>query len=97
MIRQGVLEVKKTNYGVCWDPSISHLCWFEFKNFSTNKRIKMNMPPSMPIRKERKKIPVKTVYTHIMRAKLYGVLTVNALEGIIHEIDEILPADTLDG
>lgn len=70
---------------------------FEFKNFSTNKGIKMNMPPSMPIRKERKKIPVKTVFTHIMRAKLYGVLTVNALEGIIHEIDEILPADTLEG
>ena len=48
-------------------------------------------------RKERKKIPIKNVYTHVMRAKLFGVLTVNALEGIVHEIDELLPLDTMEG
>ena len=48
-------------------------------------------------RKERKKIPVKAVYTHIMKAKLYGILTINSLEGIIHEVDEMIPQEALDG
>ena len=48
-------------------------------------------------RKERKKIPVKAVYNHIMRAKLYGILTINSLEGIMHEVDEMIPQDALDG
>ena len=52
---------------------------------------------TMQGRKERKKIPIKNVYTHVMRAKLFGVLTVNALEGIVHEIDEVLPIDTMEG
>lgn len=51
----------------------------------------------IPTRKERKKIPVKSVYSHIMRAKLFGILTINSLEGIIHEIDEMLPQEALDG
>lgn len=55
------------------------------------------MSSGMSTRKERKKAPIKTVFSHVMKAKLFGVLTVNALEGIIHEIDEVLPPDTLEG
>lgn len=43
--------------------------------------------------REKKKIALKTVYVHVIRAKLYGVLTVNALEGIVNEIDSILSHD----
>ena len=50
----------------------------------------------MSTKRERKKVPVKSVYTHIIKAKLYGILTINSLEGIIHEIDEMLPQETLD-
>ena len=45
------------------------------------------MSSGMPTRKERKKAPIKTVFSHVMKA----------LEGIIHEIDEVLPPDTLEG
>ena len=55
------------------------------------------MNTTISSRKERKKIPVKQVYNHIMRAKLYGILTINSLEGIMHEIDEMLPQEALDG
>lgn len=43
--------------------------------------------------REKKKIALKTVYAHVIRAKLYGVLTVNALEGIMNEIDIMLSHD----
>ena len=33
----------------------------------------------------------------IIRAKLFGVLTVNALEGIINEIDQMIPPEAFDG
>ena len=42
-------------------------------------------------------VPVKSVYSHIIRAKLFGVLTVNALEGIINEIDQMIPPEAFDG
>lgn len=48
---------------------------------------------TMSQNREKKKVALKTVYTHVIRAKLYGVLTVNALEGIMNEIDSMLPRD----
>ena len=38
----------------------------------------------------RKKIPVKTIFHHVIRAKLYAVLTMNALEGMMLEINTVL-------
>ena len=71
------------------------MIWFKhLKEDSSNRK---DMSSGMPTRKERKKAPIKTVFSHVMKAKLFGVLTVNALEGIIHEIDEVLPPDTLEG
>ena len=63
---------------------------------TTNPRM-MNINSTMTTRKERKKVPVKSVYSHIIRAKLFGVLTVNALEGIINEIDQMIPPEAFDG
>lgn len=57
----------------------------------------MNLTQSMQARRERKKVAVKSVYSHVIRAKLFGVLTANALEGIVHEIDELLPRETMEG
>ena len=57
----------------------------------------MNLNSTITTRKERKKVPVKSVYSHIIRAKLFGVLTVNALEGIINEIDQMIPPEAFDG
>lgn len=34
----------------------------------------------------------KQSYIHVMRAKLYGVIAVNTLEGINNELDNILPS-----
>ena len=55
------------------------------------------MSSGMPTRKERKKAPIKRVFSHVMKAKLFGVLTVNALEGIINEIDQMIPPEAFDG
>ena len=51
----------------------------------------------MSTKRERKKVPVKSVFNHVIRAKLYGILTINSIEGIMHEIDEMLPQEILDG
>ena len=42
---------------------------------------------------QRKKIPVKTIYHHVIRAKLYAILTVNALEGMMLEMNNLISAD----
>ena len=34
----------------------------------------------------------KQSYLHVLRAKLYGVIAVNTLEGINNELDNILPS-----
>ena len=52
--------------------------------------------PTLVTRKERKKIAAKSVFNHIIRAKLYGILTINSLEGIIHEVDQLIPQEALE-
>lgn len=44
-------------------------------------------------RAPKKKVPVKSVFHHIIRAKLFGVLTLNCLEGMMHELDNLIPID----
>ena len=44
------------------------------------------------IRQEKKKN-----YTHIMRAKLFGVIAINTMEGITSEIDSMLPYELEKG
>lgn len=41
----------------------------------------------------KKKIPVKSIYYHVIRAKLYAILTVNALEGMMMELNHVLDPD----
>lgn len=41
----------------------------------------------------RKKVPVKTIFHHVIRAKLYAILTMNALEGMMLEMDHLVPSD----
>lgn len=38
----------------------------------------------------RKKVPVKSIFHHVIRAKLYAVLTMNALEGMMLELSHAL-------
>ena len=38
----------------------------------------------------RKKIPVKSIFHHVIRAKIYSILTLNALEGMMYELDHTL-------
>ena len=52
--------------------------------------------PTLVTRKERKKIAAKSVFNHVIRAKLYGILTINSLEGIIHEVDQLIPQEALE-
>ncbi|KAK8807716.1 hypothetical protein JH06_2155 [Blastocystis sp. subtype 4] len=40
---------------------------------------------------ERQREETKRMYLHIMRAKLYGVIAINTLEGITSEVDNLLP------
>lgn len=39
----------------------------------------------------------KKNYTHVMRAKLFGVIAINTLEGITSEIDSMLPYELEKG
>ena len=41
----------------------------------------------------RKKIPVKTIYHHVIRAKIYAILTMNALEGMMLEMNNLITAE----
>ena len=41
----------------------------------------------------RKKVPVKTIYHHVIRAKLYAILTMNALEGMMLEMNNLITAE----
>lgn len=38
----------------------------------------------------RKKIPVKSIFHHVIRAKIYAILTMNALEGMMFELNHTL-------
>ena len=46
---------------------------------------------------ERQREETKRMYLHIMRAKLYGVIAINTLEGITSEIDHLLPYELEKG
>ena len=46
---------------------------------------------------ERQRQEAKQSYIHIMRAKLYGVLAINTIEGIASEIDNLLPYEMEKG
>lgn len=39
----------------------------------------------------------KKVYNHVMRAKLFGVIAINTLEGVSQEIDNLLPCEMEKG
>ena len=39
----------------------------------------------------------KKIYDHVMRAKLFGVLAINSIEGITSEIDLLLPYELEKG
>ena len=42
---------------------------------------------------ERQPTDKKKTYNHVMKAKLYGVMAVNTIEGISWEIDNLLPSE----
>ena len=46
---------------------------------------------------ERQREETKRMYLHIMRAKLYGVIAINTLEGITSEVDNLLPYELEKG
>lgn len=39
----------------------------------------------------KRKTPIKTSYQYLIRAKLYGVITMNSIEGMMNELDELIP------
>lgn len=55
------------------------------------RAIKMNT------QNQKKKILIKTSYQYLVRAKLYGVVTLNCLEGMMNELDELIPVDMEKG
>ena len=42
---------------------------------------------------ERQPTDKKKTYNHVMKAKLYGVMAINTIEGISWEIDNLLPSE----
>ena len=46
---------------------------------------------------ERQREETKRMYLHLMRAKLYGVIAINTLEGITSEVDNLLPYELEKG
>ena len=55
--------------------------------FHGRSNLKMNS------KNPRKKVPVKTIYHHVIRAKLYAILTMNALEGMMLEMNNLITAE----
>lgn len=51
----------------------------------------------MNTQNQKKKILIKTSYQYLVRAKLYGVVTLNCLEGMMNELDELIPVDMEKG
>lgn len=51
----------------------------------------MNLPPS------KRKAPIKANFQHLIRAKMYGVITLNSLEGMMRELNELIPVDLEKG
>lgn len=41
----------------------------------------------------KRKTPIKASYQYLIRAKLYGVITMNAIEGMMNELDELIPVE----
>lgn len=41
----------------------------------------------------KKKVAVKSVHYHVIRAKIYAILTMNALEGMMMELNNTLGQD----
>ena len=39
---------------------------------------------------QRKKVPVKSIFHHVTRAKVYAILTLEALEGMMLELNHTL-------
>lgn len=42
---------------------------------------------------QRKKVPVKSIFHHVTRAKVYAILTLEALEGMMLELNHTLDQD----
>ena len=59
---------------------------FPFSLF-LNLHRRMNMQPP------KRKVPIKSNYQFLIRAKMYGVITLNSLEGMMRELDELIPVD----
>ena len=47
----------------------------------------MNMQPP------KRKVPIKSNYQFLIRAKMYGVITLNSLEGMMRELNELIPIE----
>lgn len=41
----------------------------------------------------KRKTPIKASYQYLIRAKLYGVITMNSIEGMMSELDELIPIE----
>lgn len=41
----------------------------------------------------KRKVPIKTDCQYLIRAKLYGVIALNSLEGMMRELDALIPMD----
>lgn len=45
----------------------------------------------------KRKVPIKTDCQYLIRAKLYGVIALNSLEGMMRELDALIPVDIEKG
>ena len=45
----------------------------------------------------KRKVPIKADCQYLIRAKLYGVITLNSLEGMMRELDGLIPVDIEKG
>ena len=70
---------------------LDSLFYTQFKSNGFANAKKMNAP------NQKKKVLIKTSYQYLVRAKLYGVVTLNCLEGMMNELDELIPVDMEKG
>lgn len=45
----------------------------------------------------KRKTPIKTTHQFLIRAKMYGVICLNSLEGMMKELDELIPVEMENG
>ena len=68
-------------------------CCLLAKNYQFPFLSILNLHRTMNMQPPKRKVPIKSNYQFLIRAKMYGVITLNSLEGMMRELNELIPIE----